>query len=126
MTDEPEGGHRLIERIRARREHFLQQGLIYRGAFVIAGFTVLLCGLAMIVLPGPALIVIPIGLAMLSLQFAWAENLLENALERAAAAAKTVAKTSPRQRVLTAIAIVLAAGAAVTAVVLLDIPFLPV
>ena len=126
MSQEPQKRPSLIERIRARREHFLQQGVIYRGAFVIAGFTVLLCGLAMIVLPGPALIVIPIGLAMLSLQFAWAENLLESALERAAAAAKTVAKTSPRQKVLTAIAIVLALGAAGTAIVLYDIPYLPV
>jgi uncharacterized protein (TIGR02611 family) len=126
MSEQRKERQSLIERIRARRERYLQHGVIYRGAVVVAGFTVLLCGLALVVLPGPALLVIPIGLAMLSLQFAWAEKLLENALERAAAAAKTVADTSPRQKVLTAIAIVLAIGAAGTAIVLYDIPYLPV
>ncbi len=116
----------LVKRIRARRERFLEQGFIYRATFVAAGFTVLLAGVAMIVLPGPALIVIPIGLAMLSLQFAWAENLLENALERAAEAGKKMAETSPRQRILSAVAIALGIAAAVTAAILYDIPYLPV
>ena len=38
----------------------------------IVGGTVLLIGIAMIVLPGPALVVIPVGLGILSLEFAWA------------------------------------------------------
>jgi tellurite resistance protein TerC len=38
----------------------------------IVGGTVLLIGLALVVLPGPAFVVIPIGLAILSLEFAWA------------------------------------------------------
>ncbi len=38
----------------------------------VTGFTVLLVGLAMIVLPGPAIIVVPTGLAILGLEFAWA------------------------------------------------------
>lgn len=42
----------------------------------VVGFTVLAIGIALIVLPGPAFIVIPTGLAILSLEFAWARNLL--------------------------------------------------
>lgn len=38
----------------------------------VIGFTVLLIGLAMVVLPGPAFIVVPAGLAILGLEFAWA------------------------------------------------------
>lgn len=38
----------------------------------IVGFTVLIVGIVMIVLPGPAFIVIPVGLGILSLEFAWA------------------------------------------------------
>ena len=38
----------------------------------IIGGTVLLIGIALIVLPGPAFIVIPIGLAILATEFAWA------------------------------------------------------
>jgi uncharacterized protein (TIGR02611 family) len=45
----------------------------------IVGFTVLLVGVAMIVLPGPAFIVIPLGLAILATEFVWAHKLLEKA-----------------------------------------------
>ena len=43
-----------------------------RIVITVTGFTVLLVGLAMIVLPGPAFVVIPAGLAILGLEFAWA------------------------------------------------------
>ncbi|NWF76476.1 MAG: PGPGW domain-containing protein [Nitrospirae bacterium] len=43
----------------------------------VIGTTVLLIGLALIVLPGPAFIVIPIGLAILATEFAWAKRLLK-------------------------------------------------
>jgi uncharacterized protein (TIGR02611 family) len=43
----------------------------------IIGFTVLLIGLAMIVLPGPAFIVIPAGLGILATEFIWARRLLK-------------------------------------------------
>ncbi|MCG2708966.1 MAG: PGPGW domain-containing protein [Thermodesulfovibrionales bacterium] len=43
----------------------------------VVGFTVLLIGLAMIVLPGPAFIVIPVGLGILAIEFAWARRLLK-------------------------------------------------
>ncbi len=36
------------------------------------GGTVLAAGIAMIVAPGPAIVVIPIGLAVLGMEFAWA------------------------------------------------------
>ncbi len=40
------------------------------------GVTVLLIGLAMIVLPGPAVIVIPFGLAILASEYAWARRIV--------------------------------------------------
>ncbi len=42
----------------------------------IIGFTVLLIGIAMIILPGPAIVVIPIGLGILASEFVWARRLL--------------------------------------------------
>ncbi|MBI2962252.1 MAG: PGPGW domain-containing protein [Deltaproteobacteria bacterium] len=42
----------------------------------VIGATVLLMGVAMIVLPGPAFVVIPLGLGILALEFAWAERML--------------------------------------------------
>ena len=38
------------------------------------GFSVILIGLAMIVLPGPAFIVVPLGFAILASEFAWARR----------------------------------------------------
>lgn len=43
----------------------------------VVGTTVLLFGLALIFLPGPAFVVIPIGLGILGLEFAWARRLLQ-------------------------------------------------
>ena len=43
------------------------------------GGTVLLIGVALIVLPGPAFIVIPIGLAILATEFAWARGAINRA-----------------------------------------------
>ena len=47
-----------------------------RIAIGVVGFSVLLVGIAMIILPGPAFVVIPVGLGILSLEFAWARNWL--------------------------------------------------
>jgi tellurite resistance protein TerC len=49
----------------------------------VIGGTVLLIGLAMTVLPGPAFIVIPIGLAILATEFAWARHYLKKARDLA-------------------------------------------
>lgn len=40
------------------------------------GLTVLLLGIVMLVTPGPAVIVIPAGLAILAVEFAWARRWL--------------------------------------------------
>ncbi len=48
-----------------------------RLVMAVIGFTVLTSGGAMIVLPGPAIIVIPIGLGILAAEFMWARNLLK-------------------------------------------------
>jgi uncharacterized protein (TIGR02611 family) len=48
----------------------------------VAGMAVLLAGVVMIVLPGPAVLVIPLGLAILGTEFVWARKLLEAAKAR--------------------------------------------
>jgi uncharacterized protein (TIGR02611 family) len=42
----------------------------------VVGFTVLIIGIVLIVFPGPAFIVIPVGLAILAIEYDWAKNLL--------------------------------------------------
>jgi uncharacterized protein (TIGR02611 family) len=42
----------------------------------VIGTTIVLFGVALIVLPGPALVVIPLGIAILASEFAWARRAL--------------------------------------------------
>src|SRR5688572_30702061 len=100
MSDDNAAKPPLIDRLRAQRETHKNRKLIERVGLVVVGFTVLLAGLAMMVLPGPALAVIPIGLAILSLEFAWAARLLDVALEQAEKAKATAKETTKTQRIV--------------------------
>lgn len=55
-----------------RKTVYMTYKVARRIAIAVVGSTVLVIGLVMIVTPGPAIIVIPIGLAILSVEFAWA------------------------------------------------------
>ena len=116
---------KLIEKLEARRETHRERSRLFRIAFGLVGLVVLLGGVVMLVTPGPAFVLIPIGLAMLSLEFVWAERLLEKSLEQAQIAQEKAAQTTRTQRVLAAIAGLLAIGACVLAVLWWDIPLLP-
>ena len=47
----------------------------------VVGVSVLLLGMVMIVTPGPAIVVIPIGLAILAIEFVWARRWLKKLRE---------------------------------------------
>jgi uncharacterized protein (TIGR02611 family) len=123
--DEATRAQRMKERLAERRESHLQRSRFYRIGFTIVGATVTLAGIAMLVTPGPALVIIPIGLAMLALEFAWAERMLDRALDRAEIAARKAAEATRTQRILGAIATALAIAAAVTAWLVWEIPLIP-
>ena len=54
---------------------------IKRIIVAIIGGTVLAIGIALLVLPGPAFLVIPAGLGILAIEFAWARRWLRKAKE---------------------------------------------
>ena len=60
----------------------------------VVGTTVLMIGIAMIVLPGPAVVVIPIGLAILATEFVWAKKWLEFAKRQLNSLASATIKPS--------------------------------
>lgn len=66
--------------MRGRLRAWLRRHITYRWARRIVvgmiGGTILLIGVAMVVLPGPAILVIPIGLGVLGLEFAFARHWL--------------------------------------------------
>lgn len=59
--------------------------LARRIAVAIIGSTILAVGILMLVLPGPAIVLIPVGLAILSIEFAWARLWLKRARKRMSA-----------------------------------------
>jgi len=61
-----------------------------RMVVLVIGGTVLLLGVAMLVLPGPGLVVAPAGLAILATEFLWARRLLTRVRESASTAAAAV------------------------------------
>ncbi len=54
-----------------------------RVAIALVGGTVIAIGVAMILLPGPAFLIIPIGLAILGVEYAWARRWLSIARQTA-------------------------------------------
>ncbi len=68
--------------------------LTYRQArrivIIIIGSTVLLVGIAMLVLPGPAFIVIPIGLSILGTELIWARKMLRRVKEQASKVSSSI------------------------------------
>jgi uncharacterized protein (TIGR02611 family) len=113
MEDHPRRPRpKFVEKLEARREQHRDRHVLYRALFGLAGAVVLLAGIVMLVTPGPAFVLIPIGLAMLSMEFAWAAVALDKALEQAQAAQEKAANTSTLQRVFGVLAGALAIAAA--------------
>ncbi|HEX9261390.1 MAG TPA: PGPGW domain-containing protein [Candidatus Bathyarchaeia archaeon] len=55
--------------------------VVKRIVMTVMGGSVLTIGVALLVLPGPAFIVIPIGLALLATEYAWARRWLRTVKE---------------------------------------------
>ena len=51
--------------------------IVRKVIIAVIGTTVVLIGVALIILPGPAFIVIPIGLAILASEFLWARRVVK-------------------------------------------------
>lgn len=50
---------------------------VKRFLVTLIGFTILMIGIVMIVFPGPAFIIIPLGLAILGTEYVWANKMFE-------------------------------------------------
>jgi uncharacterized protein (TIGR02611 family) len=70
--------------------------VVKRVIISVVGATVLLIGIALLVLPGPAFIVIPIGLAILATEYAWARRWLKRARRIASDVVSGSDRATPR------------------------------
>ena len=92
----------------------------------VVGTVVTLVGVVMLVTPGPAFVLIPLGLAILATEFAWAHRWLEKARDAARAAKERAEAMDPkvrRRRILLAVlAVVVVIGAIAGYVAAFDWP----
>jgi uncharacterized protein (TIGR02611 family) len=65
----------------------------------VVGITVLLIGVALLVLPGPAFVLIPVGLAILATEYAWARRWLRKVRQIAGDVVSGRERTSNRNLV---------------------------
>lgn len=93
-------------------------GRIFRVVWVVAGATIVVAGLAMTIFPGPAIIVLPVGMAMLAAEFAWARRLLNVGIERGVDAKRRVQAVGTVTKLLGALTVLCLLGAVAAFVVL--------
>jgi uncharacterized protein (TIGR02611 family) len=122
----PGSRSRLIDGLKERRERHKARHHLIRVAAAIGGFRIVVVGIIMIPLPGPGLLVVAAGLAVLALEFAWAENLLEQTLDRLTEAGEKVKRAGPLEQAAVASLGVLAVAVAITVAYVWDVPLLPV
>lgn len=122
---EPRPRRRFLDGVKERRERHRERNKVVRAAVVLVGFVVVLAGLAMIPLPGPGLLVTAAGLAVLALEFVWAERLLERAIDQMGEATDKVKRAGRAQQLILGLLGVLVAAATVTAAYVWDVPLLP-
>jgi uncharacterized protein (TIGR02611 family) len=117
--------HPWLERLREQRDKHLSRSRFYRVPFAVVGFTIVVVGIAMLVLPGPGLLVMAVGLAMLALEFTWAERILERTLNQMTKTTETVRRASPLQQAVSIAAGAAAIAAFIAAAIYFDLPLLP-
>ncbi|HET6938876.1 MAG TPA: PGPGW domain-containing protein [Nocardioides sp.] len=66
----------LLDRIDAWSGSSRLRSVLVRVGVTVAGPVVVVAGVAMLVLPGPGLVVIALGLALLALEYEWARGLV--------------------------------------------------
>jgi uncharacterized protein (TIGR02611 family) len=125
-SERPRPRPAFVERLQAQRDRHSRRPRPIRALYVVAGFAILVAGVVMLITPGPAFVLIPLGLALLSLEFAWAEALLDRALERSEKAKVRAARSTTTERVLTVCAALLACAAVAVWAWWGDIPLVPV
>ncbi len=77
IVDIPEGGEHATIGVEDHTDSSYSRRVARKVFVGVIGATVLAFGVALIVLPGPAVIVIPFGLAILGREFHWARRLLQ-------------------------------------------------
>jgi uncharacterized protein (TIGR02611 family) len=116
----------IVKRLLSQRERHKRRSRVYRGGWIVLGFIVIAAGILIAPLPGPGpLIVVPLGLAMLALEFVWAERLLTTTLVYGEKAKEGASSLSRPVQIMIGALIIGAFTVYIVLAVLYELPYLP-
>jgi len=123
---EPVENGRVRGKLHSRLHSNPALSLTSKIVITVVGTLVFLGGLVMLVTPGPAFVLIPLGLAILATEWDWADRLLQVAKKKAKEAKARAESMDPKVRrrrlLLTGLAFILVFGGAATYVAVNDWP----
>ncbi len=118
MADEDDTTKRVEDRIDAASDVYERQGKVVRTLWVAVAVLLVLAGLAMIVFPGPAGVVIPLGLSMLAAVFGWARRLLIRSVRTGVKAKRRLDEADRKIKLLGVAALACLAAAVITLILI--------
>jgi uncharacterized protein (TIGR02611 family) len=116
---------KIVRRLQAQRAKHKSRGVPFRAATAVAGFLVVALGILALPFPGPGWLIIFIGLAVLSLEFAWAGRALDWLLVQVARFQRRVQRASGGERLAMVLVLVVIVGAILAWAYFGDIPLVP-
>ncbi len=123
-TDPPKP--EIVKRLQAQRDRQKQRPKAVRAGTVVGGFLVVALGILALPFPGPGWLIIFVGLAILSLEFAWAGRALDWLLIQVAAFQRWLKAAPTGIKVLLGLGVALVLAAIAAWAYFGDIPLLPV
>jgi uncharacterized protein (TIGR02611 family) len=118
-------GHPRVEKLRQRKERHKQRSRVVRLLVALGGFATVAGGIALLVLPGPGIPLLVVGLGLLALEFDWAEAAFVRTLEKAEQAARLAGARSRKVKIAGIGATVAVAAGIVAALAVWGLPGLP-
>lgn len=109
--------HEIVHRVDAWAHRGRARALVVRIGVTVVGPLLVLAGIAMTVLPGPGLVVVALGLALLALEYEWARRAL-GLMGRTLSNARNAALPREGSRRRRALGVLTAAGFVVATTVL--------
>ena len=96
----------FVDELEDRRARHRERSRLLRAGYGALAVGVLCAGLAMLVLPGPGMLLILLGVAMLALEFVWAERVVARMVQHGEAAAGKARSVRERPRAVALAALV--------------------
>jgi uncharacterized protein (TIGR02611 family) len=117
--------HPRVDKLRQQKERHKRRSRVVRVLVAVGGFATVAGGIALLVLPGPGIPLLVVGLGLLALEFDWAEAAFIRTLEKAEQAARLAGGRSRPVKIAGVAASLAVAAAVAAALAIWGVPRLP-